>query len=189
MIGYARNCSHIRDAAMNVPAQPAQPGIGQLTHEVLTLVAIRQYFTNLRREKGHCPDASPIDLELLLIVKFIMASGGDAVDLLRRVGIILIDDKIVINVAILTDSMVSSRSRINSTLNRLKWNVVELRSEDKWNVLKPLLERPDLRNWTIRVIPPHTALYMYVQDNAHVKFRNDGSLVFVPISLDPTECI
>jgi hypothetical protein len=181
-------------AVSNV-SQPAGPppidGL-QLTQDMLTIVAIRQYFTNLRQERGHKPDASPMDLELLLIVKFIVASDGNPIDLLRRVGLILLDDRLAINGSMLTDHMVSSRSRINNTLNRLKWDVVDMKNEDKWNMLKPLLDRTDVRNWTVRLIPPETALFSYIRDNPHVKFRTEAALLFAsdlhPISLDPGEC-
>ena len=139
--------------------------------EMFITIIIRQYFTSLRQEKGHKPDASPIDLEILLVVKLIAVSDGNVIDLLQRVGIILVHDKIVINGSVLTETLQSSRSRINNTLNRLKWEVVPMGNNEKYEMLAPLLERSDVRNWTIRRIPPETALYHYIATNPEVLFK------------------
>jgi hypothetical protein len=133
----------------------------------------------LRQEKGHKPDASPIDLEILLLVKFIATAEGNVIDLLSRVGIILVGDKLILNGNLLTENLVSSRSRINNTLNRLGWDVVQVGNNEKWNLLKPLLQRADVRNWTIRTIPPETALYGYVRDNPQVQFQPDALSAFL----------
>lgn len=148
--------------------------VDAISEEMVVALIIRQYFMTLRQEKGHKPDASPIDLEILLVVKIIAVSDGNAIDLLRRVGIILIDDKIAINGNLLTETIQSSRSRINNTLNRLKWNVVQMRNNEKFAMLAPLLDRPDVRNWTVRMIPPTTALYEYVMANSVVRFQAGG---------------
>ncbi|KAK8899429.1 hypothetical protein M9Y10_001745 [Tritrichomonas musculus] len=158
---------------------PAIPMIENITlpQDMLVIVVIRQYFGMLRAEKGHKPDASPLELELLLIVKFIVASDGNPVDLLRRIGIILVGDKIVINCGLLKDTLISSRSRINNTLNKLKWDIIPMGNNDKWTLLKPLLDRSDVRNWSIRQIPITTQLYTYIHENPQVLF-NDGHAAF-----------
>jgi hypothetical protein len=149
------------------------------TQDVLILVVARQYFAMLRQEKGHKPDASPLDLEILLLIKFIATADGNIIDLLSRVGIILVGDKLIVNGNLLTENLVSSRSRINNTLNRLRWDVVQLGNNEKWSLLKPLLQRSDVRNWTIRTIPPETALFSYVRDNPQVQFQSDALSVFL----------
>jgi hypothetical protein len=149
------------------------------TQDVLIIVVARQYFSMLRQEKGHKPDASPLDLEILLLIKFIATADGNVIDLLSRVGIILVSDKIIINGNLLTENLASSRSRINNTLNRLRWDVVPLGNTDKWNLLRPLLQRSDVRNWTIRTIPPETALFSYVRDNPQVQLQADSMPVFL----------
>lgn len=151
-------------------APPPLDGVTIPQDMVITFL-IRHYFTSLRQEKGHKPDASPIDLEILLVVKLIAVSDGNVIDLLQRVGIILVHDKIVINGSVLTDTLQSSRSRINNTLNKLKWEVVPMGNNEKYELLAPLLERSDVRNWTIRTIPPETALYQYIAANPGVQFK------------------
>jgi hypothetical protein len=47
------------------------------TQDVLIIVVARQYFAMLRQEKGHKPDASPLDLEILLLIKFIATADGN----------------------------------------------------------------------------------------------------------------
>lgn len=142
-----------------------------IPHEMVVIIVIRQYFQSLRQEKGNKPDASPLDLEFLLLVKWIAVSDGNTVDLLRRVGIILVQDKIVINGNLVKETLVSSRSRINNTLNKLGWDVVQMKTEEKFDLLTPLLDRADVRNWTIRMIPQTTALYQYVMANPSVQFK------------------
>ncbi|OHT04449.1 hypothetical protein TRFO_06353 [Tritrichomonas foetus] len=156
----------------NDPPTPIMDNI-TLPQDMLVVVVIRQYFGMLRAEKGHKPDASPLELELLLIVKFIVASDGNPVELLRNIGIILVGDKIVINCGLLKDTLLSSRSRINNTLNKLKWDIIPMGNNDKWTLLKPLLDRSDVRNWSIRQIPAQTQLYRYIQENPQVLF-SDG---------------
>ena len=156
----------------NEPPAPIMDNI-TLPQDMLVIVVIRQYFGILRSEKGHKPDASPLELELLLIVKFIVASDGNPIELLRHIGIILVGDKIVINCGLLKNTLLSSRSRINNTLNKLKWDIIPMGNNDKWALLKPLLDRSDVRNWSIRQIPPTTQLYQYIHENPHVLF-NDG---------------
>jgi hypothetical protein len=174
------------DPNMSMPA--GLEGLSD-TQDVLILVVARQYFAMLRQEKGHKPDASPIDLEILLLIKLIATADGNIIDLLSRVGIILVGDKLILNGNLLTENLVSSRSRINNTLNRLGWDVVQLGNSEKWNLLKPLLQRPDVRNWTIRTIPPETALYSYVRDNPQVQFQPDSLSMFFepsrPAQIDP----
>jgi hypothetical protein len=148
---------------------------------MLILLVIRQYFSLLRQDQGHKPDASPLDLEILLIIKFIATSDGDIIDLLCRVGIILIGDQILLNGNLLTENLVTSRSRINNTLNRLRWDVVHMNNNEKWNMLDRLLSRADVRNWTMRTIPRETALYRYVRENPHVQLHPDS----VNIQLEP----
>ena len=50
--------------------------------ETDTSQMIKQYFSLLRKEKGHNPEASPMDLELLLMVKFISISSDDPIHVL-----------------------------------------------------------------------------------------------------------
>lgn len=158
---------------------PPIPMIENITlpQDMLVIVVIRQYFEMLRAEKGHKPEASPLELEILLIVKFIVASDGNPVELLRRIGIILVGDKIVINCGLLKDTLLSSRSRINNTLNKLKWDIIRMGNNDKWTLLKPLLDRTDVRNWSIRQIPITTQLYTYIHENPQVLF-SDGHTSF-----------
>lgn len=148
-----------------------------LPQEMLVIVVIRQYFGMIRAEKGHKPDASPLELEILLIVKFIVVSDGNPIDLLRKIGIILVGDKIVINCGLLKDTLISSRSRINNTLNKLNWDIIPMGNNDKWILLKPLLDRSDVRNWSIRQIPQKTRLYSYIREHPEVVF-SDNQLSF-----------
>lgn len=148
-----------------------------MSQDMFVVFLIRHYFTMLRQEKGHKPDASPLDLELLLIVKFITASDGNVIDILRKVGIILIEEKIAINGGILKDTLISSRSRINNTLNKLNWTVVKINNNEKATLFSPILDRSDVRNWTLHEIPPETSLYRYIRENPEVQFRHTPNIV------------
>jgi hypothetical protein len=145
--------------------------------DVLLLTSIRHYFTVLRQQKGHQPDASPMDLEILLVIKFIQASCHDPIDLLRKVGIIVMATSnrfyIAINNTLLVDTIVSSRSRINNTLKRLEWEMVPMANPVKYDILKTLLDRSDVRNWTVRVIPTGNALYTYAARTPSVQVHVD----------------
>lgn len=163
----------------NPPPQLEQVAIPQ---DMVITFLIRYYFTSLRQEKGHKPDASPIDLEILLVVKLIAVSDGNVIEMLQRAGIILVHDKIVINGSVLTETLQSSRSRINNTLNKLKWEVVMMGNNEKYELLAPLLERSDVRNWTIRTIPQETALYQYVASNPAVQFKSGMPIDTLDIS-------
>lgn len=162
----------------------AAPMENLIPPEMTVVFVIRHYFTMLRQEKGHKPEASPLDLELLLIVKFVTAAGGNVIDVLRKIGIIIINYKIAINGGTLKDFLISSRSRINNTLSRLNWSVVKAGNDEKFHLFSPLLDRSDVRNWTIHEIPPETALYMYIRENPEIQYLNMTDDSATNISLD-----
>lgn len=136
------------------------------------ILAVKHYFTLLRQEKGHHPDASPMDLEILLILKLIAVGCNNPVQILKQVGIIIvvINDEycIAINNALLLDILCSSRSRINNTLKRLNWEMITMSNNVKYTTLKQLLDRSDVRFWTLRKIPIGSAMYDYVTANSSV---------------------
>jgi hypothetical protein len=160
-----------------------EPLLGSLSCEIsveasdpqdfLLLTTVRYYFRVLRQEKGHQPDASPLDLEILLVVRFIYAGCHNPVDLLRRTGIILLTTAtsvdLVLNNSLLLDTLSSSRSRINNTLKRMQWQLKNLTNHEKWSMLHQVLERGDVRNWTIRVIPVESALFSFIINTPSVQ--------------------
>ena len=157
--------------AAGAPQLPAM----QLPPDDMLILAIRHYFTMVRQEKGHHPDASPMDLEILLVMKFVCAGSANPVSLLKRIGLIVINTgeelEIAVDNALLLDIIVSSRSRINNTLKKLHWDMKPVSNIAKWNILKPLLDRADVRNWTIRRVPPETAFYEFVHATPEIQFN------------------
>lgn len=145
---------------------------------------IRQYFTLLRKEKGHNPDASPMDLELLLIVKFFNISSTTPIQLLKNHGIIISGNKIAINGNLLHVILDSSRSRINNTLKRIGWNALQVSNKDKQILLSIVLNKADVRNWTFREIPEGPFLN-FVRNNPNVQidreFPQDPVIPEIPI--------
>lgn len=134
------------------------------------ILSIKQYFALLRHQKGHHPDASPMDLELLLILKFVAVGSTNPVQVLKQVGIIIVvvsgDYCIAINNTLLMDVLCSSRSRINNTFKRLEWEMKTISNNNmKYTILKQVLDRADVRNWTIRKIPETSEMYEYVAAN------------------------
>jgi hypothetical protein len=151
-----------------------------VSSEVVLLSTIRHYFTGLRQQKGHQPDASPMDLEILLIIKMIHASCDDPVDVLRKVGIILVVTgnlrfHIAINNTLLVETLVSSRSRINNTLKRLEWEMIPIPNAVKYELLKGMLDRGDVRNWTLRTVPSGTALWAFAEATPEIRFRAENT--------------
>jgi hypothetical protein len=150
--------------------------------DILLMSAIRHYFTGLRQQKGHQPDASPMDLEILLIIKFVQASCDLPVDVLCRMGIIIVAHLggfyIAINNTLLVDTLVSSRSRINNTLKRRQWEMVPIPNTTKYELLKPLLDRSDAKNWTVRVVPVGTTLFSFAQVTPEIQFQIENSAIF-----------
>ena len=156
---------------------------GSIPQDLIILLIIRQYFMLLRQEKGHHPEASPLDLEILLIIKFVCAGNDNPIKALSSIGIIVIGDKIAINNNLLHDILMSSRSRINNTLNKLKWHVIPMGNPEKFEILRPLLDRNDVRNWTIREIPQTAQLYSFVRNNRQVQFYDgEKQLLFAAVS-------
>jgi hypothetical protein len=147
-----------------------------VSSDLLLLSAIRYYFTGLRHQKGHQPDASPMDLEILLLIKFIQASCEEPINLLRKVGVVVIATgnprfHIAINNTLLVETLVSSRSRINNTLKRLEWEMIQITNSVKYDLLKPLLDRSDVRNWTVRTVPTGSALYQFAEATPEIQFH------------------
>jgi hypothetical protein len=159
-----------------------RPDKAGTSSDILLVSAIRHYFTVLRQQKGHQPDASPMDLEILLIIKFVQASCDRPIDVLRRIGIIVVAHLagfyIAINNTLLVDTLVSCRSRINNTLKRLQWELVPIPNTAKFELLKPLLDRSDARNWTLRVVPVGTALFTFAQATPEIQFRVENPALF-----------
>ena len=183
----------ITDAPQHDAAGAQQLQQLQMPPDDMLILAIRHYFTMLRQEKGHHPEASPMDLEILLVLKFVCAGSSNPVDLLKRIGLIVIntgeDLEIAIDNALLLDIIVSSRSRINNTLKKLHWDMQMVSNSSKWNILKPLLDRADVRNWTIRRIPPDTPFYDFVHATPEIQFNTVAPSAVVmdisgPLQLD-----
>ncbi|KAH0794727.1 hypothetical protein GPJ56_001274 [Histomonas meleagridis] len=167
-----------------------QAGNEPISQDFVLLLTIRQYFMLLRQEKGHHPDASPLDLEILLIIKFVCSVNDNPIKMLSSVGIIIIGDKIAINNSLLHDVLMSSRSRINNTLNKLKWHVIPMGNPEKFDILRPLLDRNDVRNWTIREIPQTAQLYSFVQNYPQVQFYDgEKQLILSTVSNENKEIL
>ena len=113
-----------------------------------------------------------MDLEILLLLKFIAVGCNNPIQILKQVGIIIAviggDYCIAINNALLVDTLCSSRSRINNTFKRLDWEMKSISNNMKYTLFKQLLDRSDVRNWTIRKIPIESAMYQYVTTNSLV---------------------
>jgi hypothetical protein len=41
----------------------------------------------------------------------------------------------------------------------------------KYDLLKPLLDRSDVRNWTVRAVPAGTALYQFAESTPEIQFH------------------
>jgi hypothetical protein len=117
-----------------------------------------------------------MDLEILLLIKFIQASCEEPIDVLRKVGVVIIATRnprfhIAINNTLLVETLVSSRSRINNTLKRLDWEMIPIPNSVKYDLLKPLLDRSDVRNWTVRSVPAGNALYQFAESTPEIQFH------------------
>ena len=163
----------------------------------LTLVSgIKQYFAALRHSRGHNPEGSPIDLEILLLIKLISSSVENPVQTLHEMGIIIVGEEIAINAKFLTLVLSTCRSRINNSIKNLGWCMSPHNNQQKYELLHPLVDRKDARNWTIRTIPPGSPVYQFIHDNPQVQLRptttsndnqNDPSLTLpLPLMLDNT---
>ena len=142
--------------------------------ETDTSQMIKQYFSLLRKEKGHNPEASPMDLELLLMVRYISISSADPIQVLKKNGIILSGNKIAINGNLLHVILESSRSRINNTLKRIGWNTIQLCNKDKQMLLQSVLNKNDCRNWTFREIPEGRFLE-FVRNNPQIQISDNST--------------
>lgn len=174
----------------------ALENVGFNSDSVLIL-SIKQYFAILRQQKGHHPDASPMDLELLLIMKLISVGTNNPIQVLKQVGIIVVvvggDYCCALNNALLMDILCSSRSRINNTFKRMDWEMKTISNNNlKYTMLKQVLDRTDVRNWTIRKIPTTSPMYDYVSTSPHIitgGVPGAGDLQFAdqkPVAMEPT---
>lgn len=146
--------------------------MGDIIKNIPVLAAIHKYFEIMRVDKDMNLDIPLIDNDLLLIVRFIIASGENPVKLLHHIGIILFNDKIAVNCNILKDILFLSTSRINDEFGTLKWNIIPIENNDKLSLLEPLIDNSNAENWTLRKIPQSSKLHKCIKDNPQVLFSN-----------------
>ncbi|EAY00851.1 hypothetical protein TVAG_207540 [Trichomonas vaginalis G3] len=139
--------------------------------EYTLMQSMKQYFAALRHTRGHNPEGSPIDLEVLLLLKLILGSVDNPIQTLHSVGIIIIGDEIAINANYLKTFLSTCRSRINNSMKHLGWELSNHDKTTKSELLQPLVDRKDSRNWTIRIIPPTSAVYTFIHENPSVRLR------------------
>lgn len=147
-----------------------QDGQQVLSADDISILAMAQYFNVLRKERGNNPEASPLDLEILIVFKYMMVAVSDPIESLRKIGLIAFGNHICINCNLFCDFISSCRSRVNNTLKRLGWNVLSLPNPKKYHILQPLVSRVDSRNWTIRIIPSDAELFKFINSTTSVQF-------------------
>jgi hypothetical protein len=138
--------------------------------DALILVAARQYFYLLRQAKGWTGELSPLDLEILVLIRFISTAQGNFIDLLCRAGLIIIGDRIVIHPKRLGATLVSGKTRINVNLRKLHWHIVPLNVRQMRTIIGPVTQETGLQNWTMRIIPHDSVVYRYVRENSQIRF-------------------
>ena len=146
--------------------------IPNFLHELTLLEGIKNYFSSLRLTKGHNPEGSPIDLEILLLLKLIYFCVENPIQTLFSLGIILVGDQIAINANFLKICLSTCRSRINNSMKNLGWNLINISNNDKFEILQPLVDRKDSRNWTLRLIPSISLVHDFIKNNPRVKLRD-----------------
>lgn len=137
--------------------------------EYTLIQSMKQYFAALRHTRGHNPEGSPIDLEVLLCLKLILGSVDHPIQTLHQVGIIIVGDEIAINANYLKTFLSTCRSRINNSMKHLGWTLSNHDKSTKSELLAPLVDRKDARNWTIRTIPPSSPVYTFIHENPTVR--------------------
>ena len=146
---------------------------------------LKHYFSVFRYNRGHNPDGSPLDLEILLIFKLI-STLNDPKQILHNIGIIIIDDRIAINAQYLTSFLSTCCSRINNSLNHLGFRKLNISNDKKLQLLDTSnLDVKEARFWTLRQIPQTSMMYDFVQQNPHIKTQNGenyiSSMPYMPI--------
>ena len=167
----------------------SQTDLNMISADDVAVLAMGQYFDVLRKEKGNNPDASPLDVEILIIFKYMMVAVSNPIESLRKVGLIAFDDHICINCNYLCPYICSCRSRVNNSLKRIGWNVVSTPNPQKYAILEPLVTRADARNWTIRTIPPSSKLYSFLKANKAVQYLPAKNRIegIIPNTILPNE--
>lgn len=143
--------------------------------EMTLMQGIKQYFSCLRHSRGHNPEGSPIDLEVLLLLKLILVSVEHPISTLHSIGIIIIGDEIAINANFLKIVLSTCRSRINNSMKHLGWSLANHSNPEKYELLQPLVDRKDARNWTIRTLPQTSPVYQFVHENPQIQLRPTAS--------------
>ena len=159
--------------------------------DIALVQCVKQYFNILRQMRGHNPEGSPIDLEILLILKLILFSVENPIQMLHNMGIVVVNDEIAINANFLKVYLSTCRSRINNSLKNLGWNIAHHQNQEKYDLLHPLVDRKDVRNWSLRIIPPDSPVLQFIHENPNVQLKLpatndvDQQLIQIPaLSLD-----
>jgi len=144
-----------------------------ILQELTLIQGIKHYFSALRHSRGHNPEGSPIDLEILVILKLISGAVENPVQTLQNLGIIIVGNQIAINANFLKIVLSTCRSRINNSMKHLGWMLSNVSNNDKFEILQRLVDRKDARNWTMRIIPSSSPVSMFLHDNPQIKLQSD----------------
>ena len=157
-----------------------------ILQELTLIQGIKHYFSALRQSRGHNPEGSPIDLEILVLLKLISGSVESPIQTLQNLGIIVVGQSLAINANFLKIVLSTCRSRINNSMKNLGWNLLTVSNTEKFEILSPLVDRKDARNWTMRLIPSNSMVFNFIQENRHVRHRDESpsSVSLIPLSID-----
>ena len=154
--------------------------------DIALVQSVKQYFATLRQMRGHNPEGSPIDLEILLILKLILFSVENPIEMLHNMGIVVVNDEIAINANFLKVYLSTCRSRINNSLKNIGWNIASYLNQEKYELLQPLVDRKDVRNWSIRIIPQDSKVLQFIRENPQIQLKLppsadvEASLIQIP---------
>ena len=173
----------------NISSDKSSLNIKDDRSELSVMDSLRHYFSVFRYNRGHNPDGSPLDLEILLIFKLI-STFSDPKQILHDIGIIIIGDQIAINAQYLTSFLSTCRSRINNSLNNLGFKKLDISNEKKLQMLdNSNFNMKEARFWTLRQIPQSSMVYGFIQQNPHLSTQvNENNATVMPyLSVDGTE--
>ncbi|OHT13184.1 hypothetical protein TRFO_16737 [Tritrichomonas foetus] len=141
---------------------------GDDSKETEIMMQTQVHFQQLRLDKTNAPDPSPIQDEILVILKIACEKTNKPIKVLSKIGIIIFEDQIALNTSTLHIFLSSCKSRINNVFRRDGWEIVQMDINQKTEILQPLVDRKETRNWTIRTPPAGSSITKFISQHAEL---------------------
>jgi len=124
--------------------------------------SVSSYFREFRNDRTRNSGNFPINREIFDVVR-ICTCFSDCLNAIKDIGIVFFEGFCALNLNILSECIVCSRSRLLIALRKAKWDVFETGNTYYRKELLKYVPESELKNWSLRNYPDDSQLMNYIR--------------------------